>query len=327
MKDLATHPIAQQAASLLGGDPVLDFELIQELWSGYGAIYRLVLGNETPRPVVVKSVAPPSSSTHPRGWDTNLSHQRKLRSYGVERSWYLHYASRSGDSARVPTLLAESCTDEQWLFVFEDLDQAGFSARRHRAAPAEIRSCLSWLASFHATFLGQKPEGLWPVGTYWHLDTRPDELRAIRDPRLRDAAPLIDARLSACHYKTIVHGDAKIANFCLPPQGGPVAAVDFQYVGGGCGMKDVAYFLSSCLDPSELDRQADPYLDDYFGALRAHAAPLLSAESLTELEAEWRSLYVFAWADFYRFLAGWAPQHWKIDTYSARMTQEALAVL
>ncbi len=327
MKDLATHPVAQQACALLGSDGVLDCELIQQLWSGYGAIYRMVMEGPSPTPVVVKSVAPPSRSTHPRGWNTDLSHQRKLRSYGVERHWYLHYASRTGDSARVPTLVAESCSDKQWLFVFEDLNHTGFSARRQRASPTEIRACLSWLASFHATFLGQEPDGLWPVGTYWHLDTRPDELRAVADARLREAAPLIDARLNGCRYQTLVHGDAKIANFCLPPQGGPVAAVDFQYVGGGCGMKDVAYFLSSCLDPSELEQRAGPYLNHYFAALGTHAATRLSAAAWTELETEWRSLYTFAWADFYRFLSGWSPQHWKIDTYSARMTQEALASL
>jgi hypothetical protein len=311
----------------MGGDEVLHLDPIQDLWSGYGAIYRVALAGRGPTPVVVKWVSPPSRTQHPRGWDSDLSHQRKLRSYAVERSWYLDYAPRCGESARVPTLLAEACTDERWLFIFEDLDAAGFSARRHRVSPDEIRACLSWLASFHATFLGEEPAGLWPVGTYWHLATRPEELRAIGDPVLHEAAPFIDARLSACKHKTLVHGDAKIANFCLPPQGGPVAGVDFQYVGGGCGMKDVAYFLSSCLDPSDLDAQAARYLDDYFDALRTYASARLNREALVELEVEWRALYVFAWADFYRFLAGWSPQHWKIDRYSERMTQEALAAL
>ena len=165
------------------------------------------------------------------------------------------------------------------------------------------------------------------MGTYWHLATRPDELQVIEDPRLREAAPLIDARLNACRHQTLVHGDAKIANFCLPPHGGAVAAVDFQYVGGGCGMKDVAYFLSSCLDPSDLDAHAESYLSAYFAALRTALSSRLSLEEVDALEAEWRELYTFAWADFYRFLAGWSPQHWKIDQYSLRMTERALAAL
>ena len=117
----------------MGGDEVLHLQPIQELWSGYGAIYRVALAGRSSIPVVVKSVSPPSRTQHPRGWNTDLSHQRKLRSYAVERAWYLDYAPRCGDAARVPTLLAEACTDERWLFIFEDLDAAGFSARRHRA--------------------------------------------------------------------------------------------------------------------------------------------------------------------------------------------------
>jgi hypothetical protein len=311
----------------MGSAPIRHMEELQALWSGYGAIYRVALGGPDPIRLVAKSVAPPNRVKHPRGWNSDLSHQRKLRSYAVERAWYLSYAPRCAAGCRVPTLYAEACTEGKWLFLFEDLDDAGFSERRHHAAPHEIRACLSWLAHLHGTFLGETPNGLWPIGTYWHLATRPEELQAIREPRLREAAPHIDARLNACTYKTLVHGDAKIANFCFPSKGGPVAGLDFQYVGGGCGMKDVAYFLSSCLHPTELETQAAPYLDVYFQTLRQCLAPRLSPKALDALETEWRGLYIFAWADFYRFLAGWSPQHWKIDRYSRRLTLEALATL
>jgi len=326
MNSTNPHSIAARVAALIDGGAVDSIEQVQQLWSGYGAIYRISM-KDHPGPVVVKSVTPPKHADHPRGWNTDLSHQRKLRSYDVERAWYLHYAQRCTGSTRVPTLLAEASAEEEWLFVFEDLDHAGFPERRHDASPSEIRACLSWLASFHATFLGQAPDQLWPTGTYWHLKTRPEELDAMADQKLREAAPLIDARLNACSYQTLVHGDAKLANFCFPPEAGPVAAVDFQYVGGGCGMKDVAYFLSSCVAPDELEHEAQQYVDGYFDALRTSAAPQLSAEALDDLEAQWRELYVFAWADFYRFLAGWAPHHWKIDRYSQRLTLEALAAL
>ena len=42
------------------------------------------------------------------------------------------------------------------------------------------------------------------------------------------------------------------------------------------------------------------------------------------LEAEWRELYPFAWADFCRFLSGWSPGHWKLNTYSDQITQVVL---
>ena len=90
MKGLDTHSIAAQISSLMGDAPVLHLDPIQDLWSGYGAIYRVALGGDIPRRVVVKSVAPPDRLRHPRGWNTDCSHQRKLRSYEVERSWYLN---------------------------------------------------------------------------------------------------------------------------------------------------------------------------------------------------------------------------------------------
>jgi hypothetical protein len=46
-----------------------------------------------------------------------------------------------------------------------------------------------------------------------------------------------------------------------------------------------------------------------------------------ELEVEWRSMYRVAWADFHRFLKGWNPDHWKINSYSERVTSEVIKKL
>ena len=73
----------------------------------------------------------------------------------------------------------------------------------------------------------------------------------MKDSPLKENAFLIDEKLYQSSFKTIVHGDAKLANFCFTKDGCRSAAVDFQYVGGGCGMKDVAYFLGSCLTEEE----------------------------------------------------------------------------
>ena len=294
-------------------------EVIQELWSGYGQILRLKLRGTTTESVVVKHVQLPENNRHPRGWNTDLGHQRKVRSYAVETTWYERYAAHS--QARLPECFAVAKAGDEVLLILEDLDAAGFSLRKQTLDWTGIESCLAWLARFHASYLGQSPEGLWAVGTYWHLATRPQELAALSDQRLRAAAPAIDAALNNCTYQTFVHGDAKLANFCFAPDGA-VAGVDFQYVGGGCGMKDVAYFVGSCLRERDCERLEAQILDTYF----THLQEALSTHN-SALEAEWRALYPVAWADFHRFLKGWSPGHWKINGYSERVTRTVLQQL
>lgn len=299
-----------------GATALVEKELIQSLWSGYGKIMRIGLENAAVESVVVKHVQLPISKNHPRGWNTNIGHQRKVKSYQVETTWYDQYSKNS--AARLPQCLAIETHEEEVLMVLEDLDKAGYSLRKHSVDWEEIAACLEWLASFHASFLGKEQEGLWEVGTYWHLATRPQELAVLADRNLKAAAAAIDEKLNTCQYKTFVHGDAKLANFCFSPNG-EVAGVDFQYVGGGCGMKDVAYFIGSCLNESECERLETKILDTYFEYLQK-ALP----ERNKALEQEWRSLYRVAWADFHRFLKGWSPGHWKINSYSERVTAEVI---
>jgi hypothetical protein len=45
------------------------------------------------------------------------------------------------------------------------------------------------------------------------------------------------------------------------------------------------------------------------------------------MEEEWRSLYPYAWTDFHRFLKGWSPGHWKINSYSERMAKQVILQL
>lgn len=299
-----------------GASSLKEKEMIQQLWSGYGKILRVELEEASVRQVVVKHVQLPQQTNHPRGWNTDIGHQRKLTSYKVETHWYNTYSKNS--QARLPHCVAIETQEDEVLMVLEDLDEAGYPLRKRSLSWEEIEACLAWLAQFHASYLGKAPEGLWEVGTYWHLETRPQELDVLTDQRLKEAAPLIDAKLNTCEFKTFVHGDAKLANFCFAPNG-QVAGVDFQYVGGGCGMKDVAYFVGSCLYEGECERLEAQILDTYFQHLQSQLGNRNEA-----LEREWRSLYRVAWADFHRFLKGWSPGHWKINSYSERVTAEVI---
>ena len=292
-------------------------ERIQSLWSGYGEIVRVELTGAAVDTIVLKSVNPPARL---RGAKSDASHARKCRSYDVETTWYRQYATRCDDTCRVPRLVGTRAAKESWLIALEDIDAAGFPERRRDPGPVGTDACLRWLASFHARFLGVVPEGLWKHGTYWHLATRQDELAAMEDEELRAAAPRLDQRLRAGVFHTLVHGDAKPANFCFARGGRSVAAVDFQYVGGGCGMKDVAYLLSD-------EAGEERWLDIYFGHLRQALSERAAPVDDSALESEWRSLYPIARADYHRFLAGWAKEHWRRDTHAQKLTRAALRLL
>ena len=324
-------------------------EVIQSLWSGYGVIQRIKLDLPEHASAILKHIALSQARQNRRGWSGEVSHQRKVQSYEIEKTFYQSYSQKciesgisddqrhQGLACRVPKLIAalEKPNATGWLLVLEDLDAAGFNLRSSNyggSSKLKLFACLRWLANFHAVFMGCQPSDLWTTGTYWHLATRQEEWQAMEDSQLKRLAAKIDKRLSAARFQTLVHGDAKLANFCFGNADNnrnepTVAAVDFQYIGGGCGMKDVAYLVSSCLDGSESQSQQNELLDVYFQHLQKSLALTRPEIDFVSLESEWRDLYTFAWADFCRFLAGWSPGHWKLNQYNDRVTQGVLAEL
>jgi thiamine kinase-like enzyme len=309
-------------------DSLHKLQTIQSLWSGYGDISRYV----SPRfktTFIVKHISPPLEPIHPRGWNTRKSHQRKLQSYQIEANFYQDYASLCDEHCVVPKLLAEFSENQQQILVLQDLDQAGFSLRKNQAVVADVMLGIKWLAYFHARFLQQDSYNLWPIGTYWYLATRQDEFEVMQAGKLKDAAQALDTVLNNARFQTLVHGDAKLANFCFPDNHGPrrLAAVDFQYVGKGVGVKDLAYFLGACLNQEDLFKHEQSLLDEYFLHLKNALNHYQVEIDFTHLQQEWRSLYPLAWADFYRFLLGWSPGHYKINAYMQKQTDSAIAIL
>ena len=325
------HPLGESFESLVlkttGAGSIVSSKIIQELWSGYGQILRLELAGSKRETVVVKHVTMPQDKRHPRGWNSNLSHERKVFSYQVETEWYRSWSSRCDSNCRIPEFLDFGRDGENVLLLLEDLDSSGYPLRLTSLDWQQVAMCLEWLAEFHATFMGEKPEGLWETGTYWHLATRPDEFKILDDEPLKSAASTIDKKLSAATFQTFVHGDAKLANFCFSSHGDHVSALDFQYVGAGCGMKDVAYFLGSCLSESECEKNEAALLESYFNFLAAALKRRQPSIDSSAVIAEWRELFPLAWTDFHRFLKGWCPGHWKINSYSERIAREVIESL
>lgn len=302
---------------LLDSKLVKSIQRIQNLWGGYGTLSRYFLNNEKYKSVIVKEIQFPSleKSHHPRGWNTKQSHERKKKSYQVEWEWYRTFAKHCSKACRLADCYTTIEKEEKQILVLEDLDASGFPIRKDHLSYLELKTCLKWLANFHATFMGEEPKGLWEVGTYWHFDTRPDEFEKMENGWLKESASYIDEQLNQAHYQTLVHGDAKVANFCFSENLQKVVAVDFQYVGGGCGMKDVIYLMSSCLSANDCKIHEEAILEYYFKLLQNALREQNKKLDFERLEKEWRRLYFFAWADFYRFLKGWAANHHKLNLY------------
>ena len=74
------------------------FEKIQSLWSGYGSIERWK--NSKGESIVIKHIQFPNHKNHPRGWNSDVGHLRKVKSYEIENKWYEDFAETS--LARVP---------------------------------------------------------------------------------------------------------------------------------------------------------------------------------------------------------------------------------
>ncbi|MGO2354424.1 MAG: phosphotransferase [Marinomonas foliarum] len=317
-------------------DTVERTSLIQSLWSGYGEVVRYALtGQESPSSVIAKHCTFPMDVNHPRGWHSDHAHLRKVRSYKVEQNWYRQWASRCNLSARVAQCYGDLYDEKTGhrLTLLEDLDAAGYADRYNAHNIEYLISCINWLTAFHAGFIhptpsSDWPQGLWHKGTYWHLDTRQEEWSVMAEGELKSAASELAKCLDNARFKTIVHGDAKVANFCFSPLDNQVAAVDFQYVGGGVGIQDLAYLLGSALSESELTENIDYLLEHYFSELgRELMAQGESQAFAQEVVEEWQYLFPIAWADFHRFIMGWSPTHPKNTPFSQQLTDQALRQL
>lgn len=298
-----------------GASGLQQSQRLQSLWGGYGELLRLSLLGSDLNSVILKRVLFPDANR------SSASDRRKRRSYEVEQVWYNGAARRLGDHCRVARLIGTQSYPGGSLLLLEDLGESGFSPHRP-SQETQLQKGLQWLANFHATFLGETVEGLWSQGSYWHLKTRHDEWSRMPEGPLKSAAESFDKALCEAKHLTVVHGDAKPANFCWH-EDGTAAAVDFQYVGSGCGMRDVAYYLDCLLGETGCSGRAQGWLDIYFQELFYALKDRGRETAFPAVEAEWRSLYPIAWSDFQRFYQGWG-RGGTLGPYSRQQLELAL---
>lgn len=175
-----------------------------------------------------------------------------------------------------------------------------------------------------------KGKGLWKQGGYHYLATRMSELHSI-DARLdswgqlglhadSDLPTAVDWCLNNPSDRThlsLIHGDVKAENMAFSRDGKQMAMYDFQYVGIGLGVQDLAKFLTTSI-PSRHLNSASAEED----LLKTYHAFLLN--NLPEdAEYEWENLiqdWELALVSWVRFLAGWSGGFWgNVDWLTQRV--------
>mmetsp|Transcript_9592 Transcript_9592/g.33704 ORF Transcript_9592/g.33704 Transcript_9592/m.33704 type:complete len:336 (-) Transcript_9592:74-1081(-) len=309
---------------------------IQSLWAGYGSIREATLDG---RPVVCKDIDPPPGD--------GISHDRKVKSYEVESAFYRSQLPKRlrAAGAHVSTAVGPSPTPKR--IVLEDLRRTHpLLGDDGRGAQSTARASLRWLAASHAETWRDatlvKDAGLWDSGTFWRLDTRPDEYDAIAETPLGRAARAIDLRLrgfrdwhargngpegleSGFKHWALLHGDFKSANlfFTAGATESQAAACDWQYGGPGAVMKDVAYHLVGSVPASILANGGDEAFVHYYHDELVKRNTSVVADGFSREQA-WAQ-YRLAVADYVRWMEGWG--HWGAARYAGAVADDVLREL
>jgi hypothetical protein len=295
---------------------------LHKLWGDCGAVIKAEVNEQL---AVIKYSCIPTTIKHPHISQTPFAKARKAKSYCVERSFYQRYVCHLPCSTLTPELLLADQNGAENILVFKDFSVQGFHAVTEVDLDS-LKQVIAWLARFHATFIwcDNEPEhiNLWQQGGYWHLATRPDEFENMAQSDIKFNATKLEDILVNQTFKTLIHGDAKLANFAI--NGHSVIGYDFQYVGKGVGLQDIMLLFTSVFDSEQLYLYEKPLLAFYFSELNSALENKFEQDMRSEIEHQWRRIWPVIWSDFYRFLLGWNPNHVKINHY---MREQASRVL
>ena len=190
--------------------------------------------------------------------------------YLTEVSFYRQIASTVAINTPRALVAEIDPANDDFTLLFEDLGPARQGDQLAGCDVADARAAMVEAAALHAPRWGDaslmtlpwivaKIERLMPlvtamlppiIGLYRErYDGKLEpEFMALVD---KLPAAMAAQRLDATTPFTLQHGDFRLDNILFEPQGGakPMATLDWQTVGVGTGVTDVAYFLSAGLDP------------------------------------------------------------------------------
>jgi len=306
MKNAEALTLAQSA------DPevtsIISQSHIANLWAGMGSIVRLQCRGPSDKSTTI--IAKHIKCSKPQ----SFGDIRKAASYHVEASFYgsKYCEDLSQSHICCKGLHTEDSGNGEITILMTPLPNNILHCMDGDLSMAAVRS----VARLHAHFWGHSKAnaaieaGLAEQGTYWYLDTRPDEYDNMSSRglsgKLKNSARDIDEALKEHTYQTVCHGDLKACNMSMSTDPSYVTFVDFQYLGKACPAKDIAYLFVCGMDVDHdfEERQESELLQLYIDELAANGvgedkhAPLPTLDGL-------REALDLSYCDLYRWMLGW----------------------
>ncbi|CAI7617103.1 unnamed protein product [Penicillium crustosum] len=298
----------------------------------------------TTYPLILKLISPPQKS----GSTADEGHLRKMLSYEVEQYFYSEVVPQLGDDIAIAKCVAstrdmddaEGSSELKGLMatimVRAALDWlAGFHSRSRGLVSASLDEYVQppLEESSRRQSAGKDVgNGLWLNGGYTYLATRGKEYASLArdtDSEWSDVlcgvsggsslsvAEMVALFLTPCGraIESYIHGDVKSENLFTTTNGDKVAFFDFQYVGLGLGVCDLAKLftcsvpLHMLVDGNGSFSEQLSMCDGERGLLERYRMSLLQDEESEESELyEWEAFkrhWETALVDWCRFQASW----------------------
>jgi hypothetical protein len=281
---------ALQYEQAIGTGAVSEFECshLEEGEGLYGQIFRLKLTYDPPESVGPRTMITKFSSSNSamrQRPDTKASYEREVR-------FYREAAQES--PLPVPTCYyADVDMESGWhVLLLEDLAPAHSGSRSRGCSQIEALIAIHQIARFHAHWwespgldkfkwlsgteipgdaeLAHFRQHLWPSFLRKVNTQLPDEVIRIGE-MLGELKGWITRHLFTQKPQTLIHGDYQLENMMFgATEEEKFFVVDWQFVKRGCGIWDVAYFLSQSLSLEDRKATEMDLLHEYLRILDDH---------------------------------------------------------
>ncbi len=207
--------------------------------------------------------------------------------YRVEVGFLTEVAG--GLDVRLPECYYGAIIDDSTQFTVVMADQVGAApgVQVEGCSEAAAQAAIDNLVGLHAPrwndatlldhpFFGRPSErraaavgAMTVVAAEGFVERYRDQLTDVEQGALVAAATRVGAWMTTrCDPFTVIHGDYRLDNLLFTPDGG-VVAVDWQGASVGPALRDVAYFLSTCVEPEQRRATEDALVKRYHAGLIA----------------------------------------------------------